>query len=390
MHLTRQARASRVARWLVVVAALALVPRTPLVAQKLKIDTPLDQLQHRASVDSTDAVAHFNLAMGYMSRGKWPEAESSLGRALVLEPQFAEAQLGLAVARMRNEKFWEALDQQKGDSARRAADEELRRMVTRAFLIDPLVNVRLLALTWRVWGNSRGAKAFEAFVEGDYAKAHEGMGREIAEVMKRQPRDSVDEGTLWMHALASGHLGRWDDAEQDLQSLIAVSSAVTKDSLTMAPLRAVEYRYMLAAVKQRKGDFPAAIDLYQRVLTDDISNFMAHVQLARIHEAQRDYARAIAERMRAIEVNPSDATLKLDLAVTQGKAGRFDEAVQSLHEAAAQNPLDARPHFWLGVAYAQLGKAPESRAAFARFVETAPSRYESMLMTARQRLEAGS
>ncbi len=375
---------------LLALAVAALAAPTPARGQKLEIKESLEELQARAARDSNDAAAQFNLALGLLGKKKFAEAERALHAALAIEPQFAEAQLGLAVARERNEEYWKGVNRQKGDSASRAALEEVRRLYARAFLLDPFVNTRLMALTWRVWGNTRFTKGFEAFLEGRYEQAQKEFGQEIADVTRRQPRDSVPEGVLWMHALASARQSQWAEASADLEALMRVAAGPASDSIdTSAPLRANEYRYMLAALRQRAGDLDGAVPLYREVLEQDVSNFMAHVQLARIHEARRDYERAIEERRRAVDVNPDDASLLLDLGVTQGKAGAFQDAVTTLADAAARNPRDVRPWFWLGVAYGQLGRTADARAAFERFAATAPPRYAQMVAAARQQLGQG-
>ena len=83
------------ARWCLA-ASLAGLLAGPASAQKLKIDTPLGELEKRARTDSNDAVAHYNLALGYWSKKRWDEADASLKRAAALDSRFAPIDLAIA------------------------------------------------------------------------------------------------------------------------------------------------------------------------------------------------------------------------------------------------------------------------------------------------------
>ncbi len=359
----------------------------PLGAQSLKVEATVPELQARATQDSLDPAAHYNLAMAYMGKKQFPQAEQSLQTALVIDPRFAEAQLALAVARDRNEEYWH---QQKGDSARRAAARENRQLYQRAFLIDPFVDVRLMALLYRVpAGWSSYLDAVKAFVEGRYPEAYRGLGAQIDDRPRRQPRDSAGESLLWLHALAAVQVKEYAVAEEDIQALIRLASRPSqKDSVDTEPLDVNEYRYMLAALKQRSGSATEALQLYREVLEADVSNYMAHVQMARIQEDAKNWPAAVAERRRATEVNPDDASLLTDLGVTLGRSGDFAGAADVLRQASAANPRDVRPLFWLGIAEMQLNNRDAARAAFTRFVAVAPSRQEGQVTIAKQKLAA--
>lgn len=372
-------------RFLRVVAALLLMAG-PLAAQKLKIDTPLPELEATALRDSTDPVALYNLGLGYMGKKRWGDADRTLRHALAIDPQFALAQLALAVTRELDEDRFKAI---KGDSARGADIEETRRYYQRAFLLDPFVDLKVTALLWRVTGNSMFTDGFKAFVEGRYDESYRLIGGVISAVTRKEPRDSAGEGLLWAHALSATQIREYSAAEEDLQGLIRITEGKVKsDSVVGAPLESNQYRYMLAALKQQAGNPAEAVALYQQVLEHDVSNFMAHVQLARIYEAQKDWPRAVAERRRAVETNADDASLLTDLGVALGRSGDFESAAATLREAAAANPRDARPLFWLGVAELQLKRSAEAKEAFTRYLAIAPSRQAQQVATAKARLAA--
>jgi Flp pilus assembly protein TadD len=105
-----------------------------------------------------------------------------------------------------------------------------------------------------------------------------------------------------------------------------------------------------------------------------------------MYEQQRNYPEAITERQRAIDANPDDASLLMDLGVTLGKAGRYGEAEEALQRAAEANPRDARIPFWLGLCQMEESKPAEAKASLTHFVAVAPSRWEKQIAMANQRL----
>jgi Flp pilus assembly protein TadD len=90
--------------------------------------------------------------------------------------------------------------------------------------------------------------------------------------------------------------------------------------------------------------------------------------------------------MRAVDANPDDPSLLLDLGITLGKAGMMPQAETRLQLAATANPRDPRPWFWLGLAQMEEGKKAEARESFTRFLALAPSRYDRQIGMARDRL----
>src|SRR5438552_18487190 len=125
--------------------------------------------------------------------------------------------------------------------------------------------------------------------------------------------DSVWDGLLWLHALAAAHSDHLPEAIADAEALLRRNLAHERaDSTRVTPLRTNEYRYMLAALNQRAGHLDDAERGYEETATNDLGNYMAHVQLARIHEARRDWTHAIAERRAAVNANPADHTLVHD------------------------------------------------------------------------------
>ena len=127
---------------------IAILPR-PLPAQG-HIDLPvtLAELEKRVKADSNDPAAHYNVALAYWNARKWVDVDRELQVAVKLEPRFAEAHLALAfLPYARQVHIWRDLAEATHDVA-----ADLRKVITesdreyrQAFLIDPMVDMRIIA-----------------------------------------------------------------------------------------------------------------------------------------------------------------------------------------------------------------------------------------------------
>ena len=374
--------------WLPLVSLLLIASAAgEVAAQSLKVGEKLDVLEERARKDSCDAAAQYNVAMGYLSKEKYDAADHALRRAIAIEPQFADAYLALSISRDKDGEYWRKVKKAGKDSVK-ASVKELEGFYRKAFLLDPLVDVKIIGsvVYIRPWGDF--AKGVKDLVEGKYPTAHDHFSNEVKDMAKGGSLDSVPEILLWLRALSASHSENYDEAVNDLEVLVNKSEVrvVADSEPDETPLLANEYRYMMAAIRQKQGRTDEAVRIYQAVLEHDLGNFMAHVQLARILEKAHNYEAALTERRRAVEANPDDPTLLLDLGVTLGKSGQFAPAAETLEQAASANPRDSRSLYWLGIAYDQLQKPADAKSAYTRFLAIAPSRYEPQIAKAKERL----
>jgi tetratricopeptide (TPR) repeat protein len=387
----------------VLAAAVAVAPS--LGAQGLRVAESISELETRARQDSCDASAHYNLALGYLSRRQWARADTSLERATGLDPQFARAWLARGLVWDRDDGYWTRLRRNGGPSAVHA--EALRRTgyARRAFLIDPFVDTRILGSIYRIeqgdedWLRYYGGVDFErmvsgiragvtGLVEGDYDRAYAGLNQAIVMMRAHMSRsDTLPEDVLFLHVLAAAGSNHVDEAIVDAQTLVdRVTKEEARDTSRVSPLNTNEYRYMLAALKQRAGRTSDAALLYHVVAEHDIGNYMAHVQLARIHESTAQWDSAIAERRAAVTANGEDHSLYLDLGALLARTGHYEEAETTLVEAQSLNPRDPRIYYRLGIVEQLLEKPAEARAAFEHFLAIAPSRYSGVVTDAQARL----
>jgi tetratricopeptide (TPR) repeat protein len=334
----------------------------------------LRDLQARVARDTNDPVAYYNLAAGYWSKKQYDRADSTFRKAAAMDPEFALAHLAIALVQEPNKAHWQHLRRSGGDTALVQEVRYREREYTRAFMIDPFLDVRPLGMFPK--GYERGYQDLEE-------------ARDFLAHRFRVQADSMPRWLLWLHALAAAHTGRLTAAVADVQALARVTRAWERsDSLSIAPLAVNNYLYMLAALLQRGGDRVDAIRLYQVVLGNDIGNYEAHVQLARIYEAQSDWPHALAERRAAVATFPENHRLLLDLGVTQYHASNLGDAEVTLHQAEEAGPRDPYVYYWLGMVHQARSDPDSARAEYSAFLRLAPSRDSAQIGEVRRKLAA--
>lgn len=378
----------------------------PLAAQRIDLSVSLGELEQRARADSNDPIAHYNVALGYWNAKRWDDVEKSLRTSLMLEPRLAVSRLALARLpyirrpRLTEELFESTTIPRDLRDMVQEADREWRH----AFMIDPTVDLKIIAATYsaggdqwlfqdafgEMWGNY-----FQASIdcyEGRYEMCEQRFTRVIEDFDDAGPGMRTPDGVYFLRGLAAARTNNFDRAIRDFRMLIGREEErkeeLEEKDLVRIPLQINEFRYFVAAFTHAAGRTAEAVGLYREAAENDLGLYMAHVRLASIFETQRDYPRAIEERRRAINANPDDATLHLDLGIALGKSGNFPEAEKSIRVTTERIPRHVEAWFWLGLALEQQGKRAEARAAYQKVVELAPSRLKARADAARAKVAA--
>lgn len=374
----------------------------PLLAQ-FRLPVKVGELEQVARRDSNDASAHYNLALAYWNTKRWDDVERELRLAVSIEPQFAEGWLALSrVPFARRPQLWEDISERRVTPEQRPTVDQAYRLYQRALLINPLVDLRTEAAArpgkspyWMATEElqdlyDRFLGGFDDIETGNYASAFNRFDRIVQEAPTRGDREALPEFVYYFRGLAAAHINRWDEAILDFERLLARGDErQARDSLLYyIPVETNQYRYMLGVLYHRAGRLSDAEHLYRTALEKDIGIYMAHARLATIAEGKGDWPTAVAERRSAVNANPDDPSLLLDLGRTLSAWGDFPAADEAIKQAAAANPRDSRAWYYLGIVEQQLNKREEARAAFSRFVELAPSRYVRQVEDAKQRLAA--
>ena len=382
-----------------VLACLLALPLARLDAQRIKLPVKMSELQARARQDSLDPLAHYYVALGYWDEKKWDDVERELREAIALQPRQADAWLALAYLPFgKSSRLWDDIYEKPMKPEVQKTYDAFDAASRRAYLIDPLVSQVIIGATmpkksafwdWDPEYYDTWYQAWDDISTGNYTRAYFNFSQMIKLYQDNLSRDEqqLPAGWVWGRGMSAAHLGKTPESVRDLTNLMTREMKERKvDTTDMLPFESNDYRYLIAAVWQHGDSLDQAMALYKQVVATDVGYYMAYVKMADIYEADRAYPEAIAMRKHAVDANPDDPSLLMDLGVTQGKAGAFQAAVESLEEAIQDNPRDVRAYFWLAIALQQLGKNSEARGAYQHFVDVAPSRYERQIAMARQRL----
>jgi tetratricopeptide (TPR) repeat protein len=381
------------------VAVLCVLGGSRLAAQHIPIPFPLEVLQQSAARDSNDAWTQYYIALAYWNEKRYDDVERALRLSMMLDPQFAEPHLALAfLSYARRPKLWREDDDRLPEEWK-ARVEESKREFRRAFFINPFVDLRIIgAVTPHDQGIWRFdypelydliQKPYDDVFGGRYADAYHGFER-LEHRWAFAARGPLPREVYWFKTLSAARIGKITEALTAMDRLLDEQEKYeqrNQDKLIRTELRTNDYRYIKAILLQAQGKQEDAMTMFRSVLERDIGVYMAHARMAVLYEEDKKWADAIAERQNAVNANPDDPSLLIDLGVTAGKAGEFELAIDALGRAAEANPRLADAPFWTGMLQYAQGNHEEAKRSFTRFLAIAPSRWQGKIQVARQRLE---
>ena len=368
----------------------------PLGAQVRLLDgVTVRSLELAAIRDSNDPVALYDLALGYWSKKRWDDAERMLEQTLAIEPRNAPALLALAhLPYARRPRLWEEEDRGSVPPEWQPALIKRDRLARRAFFIDPLVDLQIVGAVApknSILGQGGGDATLEQYAvlglayfrSAQYDQAFAWFDRLSRVIGGEEDRSRIPDVVLWYRGLAAAHLNDFPAALRDFHQLYAMGDSLEAPGRYVDPVLAT---YVYAFLLHRVGRLDESVEIYRAVLARDLGLWMAHVQLARIHDERGEWVGAIRERRQAVSADPDDASLLLDLGITLSRAGRPEEAVAALAQARAGLPRNFRVPYFQGLVAQQLDRRNDAREAFQRFLTLVPSRYSDQIAEVRGRL----
>ena len=129
-----------------------------------------------------------------------------------------------------------------------------------------------------------------------------------------------------------------------------------------------------AGIQERKGNFPAARDSYERILKATPSFVIAERQLALLYyDRLKSPAEAYPHALKAREALPQDAEVRRLLGILAYERGEFSRAGQLLLGSVARFPNDSEVAYRLGLTQYKLKQSQESKSNLTKALTLAPN-----------------
>jgi tetratricopeptide (TPR) repeat protein len=191
--------------------------------------------------------------------------------------------------------------------------------------------------------------------QGDYAAAESRYG--AAAQVEPQSFDAQ-----YLHGLSLQLLSRFSDAVRAYLRALTINPNDFNANLN------------LATTYLQLGEPQQALSYARRAVELDPRNAPARSNLGATYSALDQHAEAVAEYLQAAELAPLSGPLLLNLANSLGRAGRYEEMVNTLDQLTRTEPT-AVAYERLGAGYFYLRKYPESLSGYRKAVEIDPNHF---------------
>lgn len=373
-----------------------------VVAQKDSIA----QIESRVKAgDSLDAETEFRLGTYYEFAKRYDDEERAFRTAIAADPRYAPAYLWLGdLPYVREPKLAKDEEKNRVPPEWTKPLDDAARLRLQALLIDPLVD-------WRARGEKPipedmvslpEYKGYEkettdalawigiaGYAYERYELSFSAMDLYWSRRYGSLPNDSIPDWVFIYHGLAAAHLNAYDKSTSDFEILLKRATRIERsDSLIHFPLNTNHFRYLLAIFKERMHKPADAVQLYQDAINADLGLYMAHARLAQMYRGYKMWDKAQAEAQAAVDANPDDASLFVDLGAIERDAGHLADAQAALKKATAIDPRYPAAYYRLGIVSQELNQPADAKTAFTHFIAVAPHRLDTEVADARKRLDS--
>ena len=150
--------------------------------------------------------------------------------------------------------------------------------------------------------------------------------------------------------------------------------------LSLASTLCTSQRYLATAQNPgnavallRSGQFPAAVEAYQKILKAEPHNESAALGLAAAYYGLYNYHQTRRVLRQAAAAHPNSAAPLVELAKLDIHLLHYDDAIAELKRTIRRNPSSAAAHEQLGVAYQSKGDEDAALLHFNRALQLAPN-----------------
>lgn len=383
----------------------ALLFTTPAAAQRLGPEVKRPKLP--AGADSNDASAY--LALGTRTLDESPEtASQAFYWAARLDPSSPDALYGRRVALLMRRTV--LLKQFMAGGRRARQNKELLALDSlrvRANRLDPFLFLRFdrflitayfrtaAGIDFRGMGQGEIDQAIAVYLESAGPETRAWLfysqgrfGEALADydfAIKRHDTPDLHVDKARAYAIQSLNKPALEEMRIGLERLRQLDEADDEGVVYYSSKAWLEHG--VGILQRRLGQPDSAKAAFGRALTEDLSYFMAHVELGRMALEAKDSLTAVSELGLAAEVASDEPYVQYLYGVALASTGSHAEAIPVLRKALTLEPMYAPPHFVLAQAYEKTGDTANAKTHYSAFLGRA-ARRDTNRNIASQRLAA--
>lgn len=362
-----------------------------------------------AGADTNDAGSYFSHGARLLEE-RPGEAAQAFYWAARLDPSSADALDGRRAAMIMRRLPTFRLYMQGGRRARESKElRALDSLALRALRLDPLY--------YRKYDHTMLTTYYRTMVRAENPTAPQAD-------IDRYVRDLLYDGSVYMRAWVQYSEGLFGPALADYEvamkqsrnpGYIRLERARIMALQGMFPAAIVEFRLASEALAKREADRDEDVVFYNsramiehslaisygrnnqldsaraalgRAIAEDLSYFMAHVELGRLSLAAKDTANAVSELALAAELAADEPFVHYLHGSTLLAAGQAAEAIAPFKKAIELEPFHSVSHYELALALEKTGDKAAALESYKRFLALAARRDVQRRALATERLAA--
>lgn len=297
---------------------------------------------NQAAKEASYAPAHWQAGFWLLDLGRPDDAVSQFEKAMSINPTDTAAMIGLARARMQQQRLTEA-----------------------AVVLEGIKN-------------RGGDHPYLTYLLGT---VYQRMGREADPLLRRGNASPPTWNDPWYHEVLAQRRGYEADLSRAMVKLDAgdLAGAVRSlQAMRKARPRDATVLNNLGAALHRSGDAQAAIEVLHASIRFNPSHAPSHITLAGVWLEAGSLDRASAFAEKAIELQPSMAPAREQAGRIAMAAGRMEDAAAHLQAAVQIGSNDPSVRELFGMVLLDLGKNSEALQQFEIIVRIDPDRPASI------------
>jgi TolB-like protein/DNA-binding winged helix-turn-helix (wHTH) protein/Flp pilus assembly protein TadD len=357
------------------------------IVTTLKLQLTLREQGYRVRKHTDNLEAYDNVlrGVGYFVRYTKEanaQARQMYEKAIALDPQYAEAYVGLGQTYVIEWVWHWSADPQTLERAGALAHQSLalddslpkaHLLLSRVYALQQQYEQALAEVERSIVLDPNNA---ESYAYRSDALAYAGRPEEALQAIEQAIR--LDPHYPPWYLLVSGFAyrmtGRYAEAIAALKEAISRSPNLLPAHLNLAGSYLIQWGSQQSSTAQT---LELAMAAAQRGLALNASLDWSRIQLGYVYLSQQQYEQALAEMERGMALGPSEAMSRAALAMVLGCMGRTEDALETATQALRLKPIIADGHLGdVGGAYMLAGRYEEAQAALQRFL----SRYPNMLL----------